>query len=147
MSKALAFIAIVSFGLLGPVGAQEIPAGATEPLPATGAYPVRQDASQWLGSNLIGAKVVSASDGAIGHIANLIVNQNGAVEAAVISVGGVLGIGNKDVAVTYKSMSIARTKDGNAIDHVTVAATKTDLEQAPPFQPLSRQQKLAEQKR
>jgi hypothetical protein len=146
LMKGHVLIAVVALGTLVPALAQDIPAAPTQPLHATGAYPIRQDKSQWLGSNLIGARVVSASDEAIGHVANLIVNDDGAVEAAVISVGGVLGIGRKDVAVTYKSLNIARNKSGDAIDHVTLAATKTDLQQAATFQPLSRQ-KVAEQKR
>ncbi len=145
MSKAYAVIAIAALGLLAPAVAQEVPASTTGLLPATGAYPIRQDASQWLGSNLIGAKVVSASDETIGHVANLIVNDDGAVEAAVISVGGVFGLGRKDVAVTYKSLSIARSKSGDSIDHVTLAATKKDLMQATSFRPLS-QQKVAEKR-
>jgi hypothetical protein len=139
MLKAHALIAVAALGVMVPALAQDIPAAPTQPLHATGAYPVRQDKSQWLGSNLIGARVVSASDETIGHVANLIVNDDGAVEAAVISVGGVLGIGKKDVAVTYKSLNIARNKSGDAIDHVTLAATKKDLQQAAAFQPLSRQ--------
>src|SRR5262249_50805649 len=39
---------------------------------AAAAFPVRQDARQWLGLNLIGAKVVSASGQTVGRIANLI---------------------------------------------------------------------------
>ena len=86
-------------------------------------------ASQWLGSNLIGAKVVSATNETIGRIANLLVNDDG-VEAAVISVGGVFGVGKKNVAVTYKSLNIVRTKAGDAIDHVTLAATRRMSEAA-----------------
>ena len=106
-------------------------------MPATGVYPVRQDATQVLGSNLIGAKVVSISNETIGRVSNLVVNENGAVEAAVISVGGLFG--HKEVAVTFKSLIIARNKAGDVIDHVTLAATKDDLRQAAEFKPLSRQ--------
>jgi sporulation protein YlmC with PRC-barrel domain len=106
-------------------------------LPATGVYPVRQDATQVLGSNLIGAKVVSISNQTIGRVSNLVVNENGVVEAAVISVGGLFG--HKEVAVTFKSLIIERNKSGDAIDHVTLAATKDDLRQAAEFKPLSRQ--------
>jgi hypothetical protein len=107
---------------------------------ATAAYPVRQDASQWLGSNLIGAKVISASNEAIGRVANLVVNDDGAVEAAVIAIGGAFGMAGKNVAVTYKSLNIVRTPAGDAIDHVTIAATKKDLSRAVEFKTLTRQQ-------
>lgn len=106
-------------------------------LPATGVYPVRQDSSQVLGSNLIGAKVVSISNETIGRVSNLVVNENGMLEAAVVSVGGLFG--HKEVAVTFKSLIIVRNKAGDAIDHVTLAATRDDLRQAAEFQPLSRQ--------
>jgi len=108
-------------------------------LPATGVFPVRQDASQWLGSNLIGARVLSASGGNIGRVANLVVNDDGVVESAVIAVGGLFGVGKKDVAVTYKSLAIVRSKAGDAIDHVTLAATKNDLSAAAEFRSLSEQ--------
>ena len=107
---------------------------------ATAAYPIRQDASQWLGSNLIGARVVSASNQTIGKVANLVINEDGAIEAAVIAVGGgVLGIGRKDVAVTYKSLNIVRTQAGDAIDHVTLAAEKGELRRVAEFKTLRQQ--------
>ena len=122
-----------------PALAQDSPPSETQTLRATGAYPTRQASSQWLGSNLIGAKVVSASNETVGRIGNLLVNDDGVVESVVISIGGVFGIGKKDVAVTYKSLNIARTHDGAAIDHITVAANKRDLSQAADFKTLSQQ--------
>src|SRR4029078_472785 len=129
--------AAAALTMLVPALAQDNHAPSRISLPATGVYPVRQDPSQLLGSNLIGAKVVSISNETIGRVSNLVVNENGAVEAAVISVGGLFG--HKEVAVTFKSLIIARNKAGDAIDHVTLAATKDDLRQAAEFKPLSRQ--------
>jgi sporulation protein YlmC with PRC-barrel domain len=108
-------------------------------LRATAAYPLRQDSSQWLGSNLIGAHVVSATNERIGKISNLILNDDGKVEAAVIRVGGFLGLGGKTVAVTYDSLNISRNAKGDAIDHVTIAATKDDLLRAAAFKSLRQQ--------
>ena len=118
------------------------PARAFE-LRATAAYPLRQDIGQLMGSNLIGAAVVSASNDSVGKIANLVVNEKGAVEAAVIKVGGMFGFGGRDVAVTYDSLSIVRNPKGDGIDHVTISATKKDLIQAVPFKTL-RQQRHAQ---
>ena len=111
-------------------------------LRATAAYPLRQDSSQWLGSNLIGASVISVTNERIGKISNLILNDDGKVEAAVIRVGGFLGLGGKTVAVTYDSLNISRNAKGDAIDHVTIAATKDDLLRAASFKSL--RQQLAE---
>jgi sporulation protein YlmC with PRC-barrel domain len=114
---------------------------------ATAAFPVRQDARQWLGLNLIGAKVVSVTGQTIGRVSNLILDENGTVASAVIEVGGLLGFGSKSVAVTYQSLNIVRNKKGDAIDHVTVAATKDDLLHAAGFKSLRQQTADAQGKR
>jgi sporulation protein YlmC with PRC-barrel domain len=116
-------------------------------LKATAAYPLRQDSSQWLGSNLIGANVVSVNKERIGKVANLILNDDGKVEAAVIKIGGFMGFGGKTVAVTYDSLNIARNAKGDAIDHVTVAATKDDLRRAAAFKSLRQQLAEVQEKR
>jgi hypothetical protein len=132
---------------LAPALAQDRPAAPpteSHALRATAAYPLRQDSSQWLGTNLISARVVSPSKERIGWITNLILNDSGTVEAAVIKVGGFMGFGGKSVAVTYESLNIVRNRKGDAIDHVTVAATKDDLRHAAAFKSL--RQQLAELK-
>ena len=116
-------------------------------LKATAAYPLRQDSSQWLGSNLIGANVVSVNKERIGKVANLILNDDGKVEAAVIKIGGFMGFGGKTVAVTYDSLNIASNAKGDAIDHVTVAATKDDLRRAAAFKSLRQQLAEVQEKR
>src|SRR5437868_642921 len=134
-----ALIATVALCALVPALAQDAASPSAGVLRATGAYPIRQDVGQWLGSNLIGAKVMSASQEKIGRIANLVVNDDGAVEAAVISIGGVFGVGAKEVAVTYKSLNIVRNKSSDGIDHIVLAATKNDLRQAADFKTLREQ--------
>src|ERR1044072_6103329 len=136
---------VIAFGLvlaaMAPVLAQD-----REPLQlslfslrATAAYPLRQDSSQWLGSNLIGASIISVTNERIGKISNLILNDDGKVEAAVIKVGGFFGLGGKTVAVTYDSLNISRNAKGDAIDHVTIAATRDDLLRAAAFKSLRQQ--------
>ena len=49
----------------------------THALRATATYPLGQNTGQWLGSNLIGAKVVSTTNERIGTIGNLIFNDSG----------------------------------------------------------------------
>src|SRR5947208_563826 len=134
-----ALVATVALCALVPALAQDAASTSSGALRATGAYPIRQDVGQWLGSNLIGAKVVSASKEKIGRIANLVVNDDGAVEAAVISIGGVFGLGAKEVAVTYKSLNIVRDKSSDGIEHIVLAATKNDLRQAADFKTLREQ--------
>ena len=135
-----ALIPVVAIIALVPALAQDsVSTAASAQLRATGAYPIRQDSSQWLGSNLIGAKVVSATNESIGRLANLVVNDDGAIEAAVISIGGVFGVGAKEVAVTYKSLNIVRNKSSDGIERVVLAATRSDLRQAADFKTLREQ--------
>jgi len=149
MSRRILAVGLV-LAAMAPVLAQD----RSEPLQlslfslkATAAYPLRQDSSQWLGSNLIGANVVSVNKERIGKVANLILNDDGKVEAAVIKIGGFMGFGGKTVAVTYDSLNIARNAKGDAIDHVTVAATKDDLRRAAAFKSLRQQLAEVQEKR
>src|SRR5690242_4045061 len=100
---------LIAIALLCAYPAQAQDSQSSE-LRATAAYPARQDARQWLGLNLIGAKVVSRSGETVGRVANLILDENGTVASAVIAVGGLFGIGAKNVAVTYASLEIVRNQ-------------------------------------
>ena len=149
MSRRILAVGLV-LAAMAPVLAQD----RSEPLQlslfslkATAAYPLRQDSNQWLGSNLIGASVVSVTNERIGKIANLILDDDGKVEAAVVKVGGFMGFGGKTVAVTYDSLNISRNRKGDAIDHVTVAATRDDLLRAASFKSLRQQLAEMQEKR
>jgi sporulation protein YlmC with PRC-barrel domain len=123
-----------------------VPAASWPPaVRATAAYPLSQGSTQWLGSNLIGARVISASYEGVGQVTNLVVNDDGAIEAVVISIPGMLGLTKKNVAVTYKSLNIVRNTTGDGIDHITIAATRRDLLRVAEFKPLSRQSRVERQ--
>ena len=85
-------------------------------------------------SKLIGSKVRNTANENVGDINELIVDKDGKVVAAVVGVGGFLGIGEREVALDFKSLNIkydpsAMTQSG-AIT-VTVNATKDSLKAAP----------------
>ena len=84
------------------------------------------------GSSLIGATVRNDQNESIGEINELILNKDGQVVAAVIGVGGFLGIGEREVAVDFKSLRVEQ--DPNASRGsitVKMAATKDSLKNAP----------------
>jgi hypothetical protein len=94
-----------------------------------------QSKEQWLASrNLIGMKVVGPSNEAIGSITDLLVDRNGVILAAVVGVGGFLHIGEKNVAVPFKSLEMTRTGE---TEKITMRFTKDELQQAPEFKPLA----------
>ncbi|MGH6925390.1 MAG: PRC-barrel domain-containing protein [Propylenella sp.] len=88
-----------------------------------------------LASNVMGATVyTSEADDAevIGDINDLVVADDGSIDAAVIGVGGFLGVGEKNVAVSFESIRWV-DKDGEQI--AVLETTKEDLEAAPEFVP------------
>jgi hypothetical protein len=95
-----------------------------------------QGKDQWLASkNLIGAKVGGSDNQTVGSINDLLMEKSGNVLAAVIGVGGFLGIGSKNVAVSFKSLQLSRDSDGN--DRISMHFSKEELQQAPDFKPLT----------
>jgi hypothetical protein len=115
------------------------PPPATQPPAATTAvdnqttYYTRQQ-GEFRASDLIGATVRNAANESIGEIDELVLSPDGRIMAAVIGVGGFLGIGERDVALDFKSLRIERdnsamTQSGSFI--VRVNATKESLKNAP----------------
>ena len=95
---------------------------------------------------LNGAKMMSASDyigkavydqggNNIGEVNDLIVSDNGQIQAVILGVGGFLGIGEKDVAVSVRSIQMAQ--DGDA-QRLVIETTKEALEAAPTYDATNR---------
>ena len=71
-----------------------------------------QTASQYLAKDrLLGAKVINKSGETVGTIDDLIVTQGGQIEGVVMGVGGVLGVGAKQIGVRLSALKIS-TADG-----------------------------------
>jgi hypothetical protein len=95
-------------------------------------YVGRQMEGQWLASEVIGETVRGPNNDKIGEISNLLLDKDGKVMAAVIGVGGFLGIGQKDVAVPFTDLKLSNERDGD----ITLAATEEQLRNAPQFMDL-----------
>ena len=64
------------------------------------------------------------------------VDKDGKIEAYVVSVGGFLGIGSKDVAMAPNAFQVvAGDKSKNESDKLKIAMTKDELKQAANFEP------------
>jgi sporulation protein YlmC with PRC-barrel domain len=83
-------------------------------------------------SKLIGATVSGPDDSSIGEISDVIFTKTGDIDAAVIDVGGFLGIGEKPVAVQFGALNIREDENGTVT--AMINATKEQLEQAPTFE-------------
>lgn len=86
-------------------------------------------------NDYIGKRVYDRAGNDIGEVNDLIISDDGKIQATVLGVGGFLGLGEKDVAVSVSSVEMV--KDGDGVKLV-VDATKEQLEKAPTFDPAIR---------
>jgi sporulation protein YlmC with PRC-barrel domain len=90
-------------------------------------------------STMMGKEIYGADNESIGEVSDLVMQEDGKTRAALIDVGGFLGVGEKEVAIPFDQIQV--TKEGDE-PRLTVAMTKEQLEQAPAFE---RQQQTAAQ--
>ena len=85
-------------------------------------------------SKLIGAGVRNDANERIGEINEIILDKDRKVAAVVIGVGGFLGIGEREVALDFKSLRIERDNSAmteSGANVIKVNATKDQLKAAP----------------
>ncbi len=98
----------------------------------------KQESSDWLVGNLIGKSVVNADNESIGDVNDLVTDQNGKIIAIVVGAGGFLGIGEKDVAIRFEDVKLARDENNDV--KVIADLNKETLASAPDYQTLDEQQ-------
>jgi sporulation protein YlmC with PRC-barrel domain len=98
-------------------------------------YLTEQGENQISANDYIGATVYNAKDESIGDINDLIIDKNGGIAAAVVGVGGFLGIGEKNVAVPMSNIMAAQKEDGTDLK-LTTNETADTLKNAPEFKTL-----------
>lgn len=92
---------------------------------------------------LVGTTVYGADDANIGEIGDVLMSQDGKVDAIVLDVGGFLGIGEKKVAVGMDNLSFMTDKDGNQYLYTTF--TKEQLDAQPAYDASTYAEKRDEQ--
>ncbi|MGO4526237.1 PRC-barrel domain-containing protein [Microvirga sp. 2MCAF35] len=83
---------------------------------SSGQFMTQMQSNQLMASDLIGTRVVSANNESIGDVNDVILDRNGQVMAAVVGVGGFLGIGEKNVAVPFNSLEFMNAQQAQALD-------------------------------
>ncbi|MGE5145289.1 MAG: PRC-barrel domain-containing protein [Candidatus Eiseniibacteriota bacterium] len=81
-------------------------------------------------SAIVGAKAVNVRDENVGEVKELLIGANGLVRGALISVGGFLGIGERNVVVDWRDLSISQ--DGKDV-RVLVKLSKDQLKALPEY--------------
>lgn len=80
---------------------------------------------------LTGTAVYGAGDEEIGSIGDILLSDDGQVDAVIIDFGGFLGIGTKPVAVAYDNLSFLRDENGGLV--LRTSLTSEQLEAAPEY--------------
>lgn len=119
-----------------PVGTpptpQMQPPSATAPSPPSGpgqqSFLNQQQPGQMLASDLMRRSIHGSNNERIGEVSDLLVTPNGEIVAALVGVGGFLGIGEKTVAIPFNSLQRAPGSD-----QLTASFSRQDLENAPQF--------------
>jgi sporulation protein YlmC with PRC-barrel domain len=119
--------------------AQQAPSGGEM---ATGVGTMTQQAAgDVMAEKIIGTNVRNPQNENIGSVNDLVIDQDGRVKAAILSVGGFLGLGAKKVAVPWSELQI-RTDDSHDLA-LAINMNREQLTQAPEFKTADDQQRDA----
>jgi hypothetical protein len=111
-------------------------------------YLTEQAENQISVSDFMGQAIYTADNQSIGDINDLLVQDGGGVVAAVVGVGGFLGIGEKNVAIPFDKITITREggegensaeQAADADVRLTTTETAESLRNAPEFRTLDDQ--------
>lgn len=98
-----------------------------------GTYLSSAPANSFGTDKLIGAELKSRSDDeTIGEISELVIDEDGQIAAVIVEVGGFLGLGEKEVAVSWDSIE-RRSNENDDDYHFSVDTTKDALQDAPEY--------------
>lgn len=117
-----------------------MPKATTEPaMPSTTHAAVvitRRMPGETMSSALVGAEVHSLSGEKVGDVDDLILSSKGTVDGVVVGVGGFLGMGEKNVAIAYSSLTVTTDLEGKVM--VRLDVTKDALKAAPAYVPAAK---------
>jgi sporulation protein YlmC with PRC-barrel domain len=121
--KTLAIATVAALIASSAAFAQQPSTGRTELMNSI--PPSSRTVTDWYKQN-----VYDPNQQKIGEIMDVLVSPNGQIDAAIVGVGGFLGAGEKDVAVSFSAIKPAKKNDKT---YLTLDTTKDALKNAPGF--------------
>jgi len=115
-----------------PPADEQVASAETKPAASGEVTFLNFDPAQIRATAIIGKEVYGPDDQSIGEIADLIMQDDGKTRAALIDVGGFLGVGEKTVALPFNEIQVSQGTEG-AAPKLVVAMSKDQLEQLPTF--------------
>lgn len=121
-----------------PMTAPKAPETTATPAPAIHADPMKTavvlhhtDGTAHLGSKIVGANVYSTAGEKLGDVNDLIIDGTGRLTGVVVGVGGFLGVGEKNVALSWNAVTVGAMEKGKP--RLSVDVTRDALDKAAPF--------------
>jgi hypothetical protein len=93
-----------------------------------------QKPDQLLATKLKGTNVVGSNDEKVGDISDILFDKDGKILAYVVGVGGFLGIGAKDVALSPASFQMMPASERESMK-LKISMSKDELKNAAEFKP------------
>ncbi|HTT48188.1 MAG TPA: PRC-barrel domain-containing protein [Pseudolabrys sp.] len=119
-----------------PPAANPAPPAAAQQGGVKADFVMAQQPDQWLASKFKGTAVMDADSQKIGTVSDILFDKDGKIEAYVVSVGGFLGMGSKEVALAPASFEVMPGKNGTA-DILKLSLKQAEIKQAQNFTPYS----------
>ena len=94
-----------------------------------------QSKDQWLASKLKGTTVLGSDDQKIGSVVDVLLDKSGQAKAIVVGVGGVLGLGAKEVAIDWTQFHEMPAANGGQ-EQLKLGMSKDQVASAEEFKPL-----------
>ena len=126
----LKHIVLAAFLTCGAAAAYAQPQQATSPPPSATATAnaTMAPAATADTRKLIGRNIRNAAGETIGEIKSIYINKDGKVDSVMVSVGGFLGVGDREVRIAWSDLKI--TDNG---EKVMVNMTKDELKAKPEY--------------
>jgi hypothetical protein len=138
MSRTLVVLAAVSalmFAQAPPTSSPAPAAPAASSGSSTSQVVPAQSADEWLASKVKGTAVIGSDDQRIGDISDVLFDKTGNVKAFIVGVGGVLGIGAKQVALDMKAFQEMPATESKP-QQFKLSMTTDQLKQMAEFKPM-----------
>ena len=91
-----------------------------------------QKPDQWVATKFKGTEVLGSDNQSIGSISDILFDKSGKIDAFVVSVGGFLGMGAKEVALAPSAFDMVPGDNGGA-QKLKISMNKDDLTRAQNF--------------
>jgi hypothetical protein len=140
--SAVSALAIGSAAAQSPDRAETAPSATTQSTVSSSTGDVKfiaaQKPDQWLASKFKGTDVLGADNQKVGDVSDILFDKTGKIDAYVVSVGGFLGMGAKEVALAPSAFQVVPGDPNSATNSapkLKISMNKDELKNAANFEP------------